>query len=79
MFNTNKSAQMMAGAGNDNGGGVAGIRVFVDQDGNWQAKVESIAARTSQRSNQAGLADQQEQMRRGGFGDMQRRYANQKG
>lgn len=25
------------------GGGIAGVRVFVDQDGNWQAKVEGIA------------------------------------
>lgn len=78
VFNTNKSRDLMRGSGGGDGS-IAGVRVFVDQDGNWQAKVESISRRTSQRTNQSSLVDQNEQMRRGGFGEMQRRYASQKG
>jgi lambda family phage tail tape measure protein len=31
------------------------VRVFVDQDGNWQAKVEGIAQRTATRTTAAGI------------------------
>ncbi len=34
--------------GQERGGGIAGVRVFVDQDGNWQAKVEEIASGAAQ-------------------------------
>lgn len=68
---------------NDNrsggGGGIAGIRLFVDQDGNWQAKVESIARGTASEVSGSRLAQYSDQQRRGGFGTTQRRYNSQKG
>lgn len=67
---------------NDNrsgGGGIAGIRLFVDQDGNWQAKVESIARGAASEVSGSRLAQYSDQQRRGGFGTTQRRFNSQKG
>lgn len=44
--------------GQDMGGsGIAGIRVFVDQDGNWQAKVESIADDRASAITRGGISE----------------------
>lgn len=48
-----KPGQQRSGAG---GGGIAEVRVYVDQDANWQAKVEGIAEGKAKRVTQAGIA-----------------------
>jgi hypothetical protein len=77
VFSNHRSAQIMRGGGGE-AGGIAGVRVFVDQDGNWQAKVDSIANDRSAQNDQASFASFNEQQRRGGVGLMNRRYASQK-
>lgn len=41
---------------NSGKGGIAGVRVFVDQDGNWQAKVEEIADGRAAGAVRAGIS-----------------------
>ncbi len=60
-------------------GGIAGVRLFVEQDGNWQAKVESIARGAASEVSGSRLAQYSDQQRRGGFGTTQRRFNSQKG
>lgn len=46
------------------GGGVADVRLFVDQDGNWQAKVERISQRTASNVTRQGIAAYDKQLDR---------------
>lgn len=49
--------------GNDNvRGGTADVRVWVDENGNWQAKVESISQRTATHVTRAGIGQYDEQL-----------------
>jgi hypothetical protein len=79
VFNTNRSARMMSEAANQGGGGVAGVRVYVDQDGNWQAKVESISERKAKVTSSQNLAGYKKTQERGGFGRDQQTYMKRKG
>jgi hypothetical protein len=60
------------------GGGVAEVRVFVDQDGNWQAKVESISQKTAEpvaRQEAAGAVNSYSyRQRQGGVASDDHRY-----
>lgn len=76
---TSNHKLMSALAANQNGGGIAGVRLFVDQDGNWQAKVESIARKQSENTNRQALGGFKQSQQRTGFGDDQKRYNSRKG
>lgn len=60
-------------------GGIAGIRLFVDQDGNWQAKVESIAEKKANSASRQNLGGYKQNQQRSGYGDDQKRYMSRKG
>lgn len=71
---------MAALAGNNGGGGgIAGVRVFVDQDGNWQAKVESIAEGKAKTTSQQTLGGYKQSQQRSGYGNDQKTYNARKG
>lgn len=76
---TSNHKLMSALAANQNGGGIAGIRLFVDQDGNWQAKVESIAKNQSETTSRQSLGGFKQTQQRSGFGEDQKRYNSRKG
>jgi hypothetical protein len=78
VFDTNRTARML-GAGGQQGGGVASVRVFVDEDGNWQAKVESISEGKAQSVSRQNIAGYQKTQERGGFGRDQQTYMKRKG
>jgi hypothetical protein len=65
--------------GSGGGGGIADVRVYVDQDGNWQAKVESIAQGTADRTSKTNLAAYSKNQERAGFGRDQKTYNARKG
>ena len=60
-------------------GGIAGIRLFVDQDGNWQAKVESLAEEKAKSVSRQNLGGYKQNQQRSGYGDDQKRYISRKG
>ena len=76
---TSNHKLMSALAANQNGGGIAGIRLFVDQDGNWQAKVESIAKKQSETTSRQALGSFKQSQQRAGFGNDQKTYNSRKG
>lgn len=76
---TSNHKLMSALAANQNGGGIAGIRLFVDQDGNWQAKVESIAKKQSETTSRQSLGSFKQSQQRAGFGNDQKTYNSRKG
>jgi hypothetical protein len=73
---------MSALAANNNGGqggGIAGIRLFVEKDGNWNAKVVSLAKGPAKQASAQAVGQYSKQQTRGGFGDTQSVYASDKG
>lgn len=74
-----KAANSNRNGGGQGSGGIAGVRVYVDQDGNWQAKVESIARGAASQVSANNFAQYNEQQRRVGFGETQKRFVAQKG
>lgn len=73
---------MSALADNNNGGqggGIAGIRLFVEKDGNWNAKVVSLAKGPAKQASAQAVGQYSKQQTRGGFGDTQSVYASDKG
>jgi len=73
---------MSALAANNNGGqggGIAGIRVYFDQNGNLQAKMESVSRKEARSASGQAVGQYSKQQTRGGFGDTQSVYASDKG
>lgn len=68
--------KLMSALSNDNrsGGGIAGIRVYFDQNGNLQAKMESIAEDKAKMASQQSLGSYKQSQQRSGYGDDQKRY-----
>jgi hypothetical protein len=73
---------MSALAANNNGGqggGVQGIRVFFDNNGNLDAKLESVSRKNARQASGQAIGQYSKQQTRGGFGDTQSVYASDKG
>jgi hypothetical protein len=73
---------MSALAANNNGGqggGVQGIRVFFDNNGNLDAKLENVSRRNARQASGQAIGQYSKQQTRGGFGDTQFVYASDKG
>lgn len=74
VFNTNKSAQMMGAANSNQPTGQPKYDIHI-HGGSGDQHIRDLV----QQGVMAAQIDQNDQMRRGTFGDMQRRYSNQKG
>ncbi|MXN46050.1 phage tail tape measure protein [Shinella kummerowiae] len=79
VMSNHKLMSMMAANSNRSGDGIAGIRLFVDEDGNWQAKVESIARSTAKTEDRQSMGAYKQNQQRMGYGEDQRRFNSRKG
>lgn len=79
VMSNHKLMSALAANNNGGGGGIAGVRVFVDQDGNWQAKVESIAEGKAKTTSQQTLGGYKQSQQRSGYGNDQKTYNARKG
>ncbi|AJY44663.1 hypothetical protein [Martelella endophytica] len=78
-----RAVREATGAG---GGQVAGrvnvasdVRVYMDENGQWQAEVQRISRRESSSAVTTGLANYHRAMKRGGVGEMNKTFDQQKG
>lgn len=62
-----------------NGGGIAGIRVFMDDDMKLRAMVESISEKKSQQTSRQNLGSYKQSQQRSGLGTDQKAYNSRKG
>lgn len=79
VMSNHKLMETLAANQNGGGNGIAGVRLFVDQDGNWQAKVESIARNTAKAEDRQSMGAYKQGQQRSGYGEDQKRFNSRKG
>lgn len=79
VMSNHKLMGMMAANQNQAQAGIAGIRVFMDDDLKLHARVEKISEGKARQASTQALGAYSKQQTRGGFGDTQSVYASDKG
>lgn len=79
VVSNHKLMEALSANQNGGGGGIAGVRVFMDDDMKLHAKVESIAERKAQQTSRQNLGSYKQNQQRSGVGSDQKAYNSRKG